>query len=45
MGWTSRIAIAVVVLLVLGAIGLTIYGGMLSPPHKTYQQAVTLPAG
>ncbi|HEX3808727.1 MAG TPA: hypothetical protein VHW02_03410 [Rhizomicrobium sp.] len=37
MGWTARIAIAVAVLLILGGIGLAVYGGMLQPPHQAYQ--------
>ena len=40
MGWTARIGIAVVVLLILGAVGLTIYGSMLKPPHRTYEQVL-----
>ena len=40
MGWTARIGIAVVVFLVLGAIGLAIYGSTVKPPHRTYEQVV-----
>lgn len=40
MGWTLRIAIAVVVLLILGAGALAIYAGNIAPPHHTYEQAV-----
>ncbi|HEX4077357.1 MAG TPA: hypothetical protein VHX61_00575 [Rhizomicrobium sp.] len=40
MSWGLRIAIAVLVLLVLGAAALAIYAGTIAPPHRTYQQAV-----
>lgn len=40
MGWRLRIAIAVFVLLILGAGALAIYAGTISPPHKIYQQVV-----
>jgi hypothetical protein len=41
MGWSLRIAIAVVVLLVLGAGALAIYAGTISPPHRTYEQVLS----
>jgi len=41
MGWTARIFIAVVVLLILGAGALAIYAGTISPPHRTYQQVLS----
>lgn len=40
MGWTARIGLAVVVLALLGAIGLAVYGGMVKPPHRTFEEAV-----
>jgi hypothetical protein len=40
MGWSLRIAIAIVALLVLGAAALTIYAGTISPPHRTYEQVI-----
>jgi len=40
MGWTARIAIAVVVLLILGGGALALYAGTISPPHRTYQQVL-----
>lgn len=41
MGWTARIGIAAVVLLFLGAIALTVYGSMVRPPHRTYEQTLS----
>jgi hypothetical protein len=41
MGWSLRIAIAVVALLVLGAGALAIYAGTISPPHRTYEQVLS----
>ena len=40
MGWSLRIAIAIVTLLILGAAALAIYAGTISPPHHTYEQAI-----
>jgi len=40
MGWSLRIAIAIVVLLILGAAALAIYAGTISPPHHTYEQVI-----
>ena len=34
--WTVRILLAILVLAILGAVGLGIYGGTLKPPHRTY---------
>jgi hypothetical protein len=37
MGWTARIVLAILALVILGAIGLGIYGSTLKPPpHQTY---------
>mgnify|MGYP001599476875 CR=1 FL=1 len=41
MGWSARIAIVVAVLLILGGVGLAVYGGMLQPPHRTYEQVLS----
>jgi hypothetical protein len=40
MGWSLRIAIAIVLLLILGAGALAIYAGTISPPHRTYEQVI-----
>lgn len=40
MGWSVRIAVAVVALLILSAVALAIYAGTISPPHKTYEEVV-----
>jgi hypothetical protein len=40
MGWSLRIAIAIVVLLILGASALAIYAGTIAPPHRIYEQAI-----
>jgi len=40
MGWTGRIVILIVVLVILAAVGLAIYASHLSPPHHTYEQVV-----
>jgi len=40
MGWTARIAIIVVILVILAAAGLAIYASHLAPPHQTYQQVI-----
>jgi hypothetical protein len=40
MGWSLRIGIAIVALLVLGAAALAIYAGSISPPHRTYVQVI-----
>lgn len=40
MGWTLRIGLAFLVLVILGLTGLVIYGSRLSPPHHIYQQVI-----
>jgi hypothetical protein len=35
-GWTARILLAILVLVILGGLGLGIYAGTLKPPHQTY---------
>ena len=35
-GWTARLLLAILALVILGAIGLGIYGSTLKPPHHTY---------
>ena len=40
MGWSVRIGLIFVVLLILAAMGLAIYASHLSPPHQTYQQVI-----
>ncbi|HEY1614546.1 MAG TPA: hypothetical protein VGF97_12725 [Rhizomicrobium sp.] len=41
MGWTARIALAVLVLVILGAGALAFYASTLSPPHRTYEQVLS----
>jgi hypothetical protein len=41
MGWTARIGLTVLVLLILGAVGLAVYAGSLKPPHRTYEQVLS----
>ena len=41
MGWTARISIGIVILLVLGAVGLAVYASRLQPPHHLYQQVIS----
>jgi hypothetical protein len=41
MGWSLRIAIAIVLLLILGAGALAIYAGTISPPHQHYEQVIS----
>jgi hypothetical protein len=36
MGWTARILLAILALVILGAIALGIYGSTIKPPHQTY---------
>ena len=36
MGWTARIVLAILVLVILGAVGVGIYGSTLEPLHRTY---------
>jgi hypothetical protein len=40
MGWGLRIAIGVLVLVLLGAIGLSIYGGRVRPVQQPVEQIV-----
>ncbi|HEV2561159.1 MAG TPA: hypothetical protein VGT78_03370 [Rhizomicrobium sp.] len=40
MSWTARLGLAVLVLLLLGAVGLAIYAGTLKAPHHSYEQVV-----
>jgi hypothetical protein len=40
MGWASWLGIVFVGVVLVGGIGLTIYGGALEPPHRHYEQAV-----
>ena len=40
MGWTARIGLVVLFLLILGAAGLAIYASRLVPPHQTYEQVI-----
>lgn len=40
MSWSLRIAIAILVLLVVGGAALAIYAGTIAPPHRTYEQVV-----
>lgn len=40
MGWSARIAIAILVLLILGAVALAIYAGTIPPPHHHYEEAI-----
>lgn len=40
VSWTGRIVIAVLAILILGAIGVGYYASTLKPPHVTYRQAI-----
>ena len=40
MGWPARIAIAILVLLILGAVALAIYAGTIPSPHHHYEEAI-----
>jgi hypothetical protein len=40
MGWTGRIVLILVVLVILAAVGLAMYASRLQPPHQTYQQVI-----
>ena len=40
MSWPARIAIAILVLLVLGAVALAIYAGTIAPPHHHYEETI-----
>lgn len=43
MGWPARIAIAILVLLILGAVALAIYAGTIPPPHHHYEESIPIP--
>jgi hypothetical protein len=36
MGWTPRILLAILVLVILGGLALGIYAGTLKPPYQAY---------
>jgi hypothetical protein len=36
IGWTARILLAILVLVILGSVALGIYAGTIKPPHQTY---------
>jgi hypothetical protein len=40
MGWTARITLGFLVLLIVGAGALAIYASSLKPPHRTYEQVI-----
>ena len=40
MGWTARIGLVFLVLILLGAMALAIYASHIAPPHQTYQQVI-----
>ena len=40
MSWTARIGLALLGLVILGAVGLAIYASTLKPPHHTYEQVI-----
>ncbi|HEY4115104.1 MAG TPA: hypothetical protein VGM17_13705 [Rhizomicrobium sp.] len=40
MGWTARILLAILILVILGAVALGIYAGTLKPPHQTYHVVI-----
>ncbi len=40
MGWTARLSLAVLVLVILGVGALAFYAGTLKPPHHTYEQVL-----
>ncbi len=40
MGWGLRITIGAAVLVLAAAIGLTIYGGTVRPPHHHFEQVL-----
>jgi hypothetical protein len=42
MGWPARIAVAILVLLILGAVALAIYAGSIPPPHHHYEQVIPI---
>jgi hypothetical protein len=40
LGWTARILLAILALVILGAIALGIYAGTLRPPHQIYHVVI-----
>lgn len=40
MGWTARLSLAVLVLVILGVGALAFYASTLKPPHHTYEQVL-----
>ncbi|HEX3431960.1 MAG TPA: hypothetical protein VHT03_13850 [Rhizomicrobium sp.] len=40
MGRPARIAVAILVLLILGAVALAIYAGTIPPPHQHYEETI-----
>jgi len=40
MGWTARMTLGFLVLLIVGAGALAIYASSLKPPHRTYEQVI-----
>lgn len=40
MGWSARLGIAVLVLVILGAGALVYYSTTLKPPHRSYEQVL-----
>ncbi len=45
MGWTARIVIAVIVLLVVGGAALGLYESGKAPPSQAYEEPVATPTG
>jgi hypothetical protein len=40
MGWTARITLAILVLVIVGAGALAFYASSSKPPHRTYEQVI-----
>ncbi len=40
IGWASWLGITAMLVCVLGAVGLAVYGGMIQPPVRHYEQVV-----
>jgi len=40
MSWTARIFLAILGLVILGAVGLGIYASTVKPPHQTYRVVI-----
>ncbi|MGH6871849.1 MAG: hypothetical protein ACREHE_10110 [Rhizomicrobium sp.] len=45
MGWTARIVIAIIVILLVGAVALGWYESNKPPPQRLYEQSVPVPQG